>query len=232
MDFKKSTALLKKINALHESASSFDGNMSAMERDLLKHYLRELYEVIVDTQPIVSSPASVTINKEMSPEQTYMPPKAQSAPPPYYEQAPMYRQNTQDAYMSESPEPRKDYGNGRYQHAVVEKEEIPQIKVDESLISLFDIDAANDLKSRFSQLPISDIGKSMGINDRILTLNELFGGDQLRFNQVVNELNRMKTFDEAKDYLIKGIARENDWASPSKSAKAEVFIKLISRRYL
>jgi hypothetical protein len=99
-------------------------------------------------------------------------------------------------------------------------------------MSLFDIDSASDLKSRFSQLPISDIGKSMGINDRILTLNELFSGDQLRFNQVIAELNRMKSFDEAKDYLVKGIANENDWASPSKSAKAEVFIKLIRRRYL
>ena len=97
---------------------------------------------------------------------------------------------------------------------------------------LFNLDESADMSSRFSQLPISDISKSMGINDKILTKNELFGGDSIKFDRVMSELNSFNTYEQAKNYLMKGIAAELDWGSERKRRKAEVFIKLVKRKYL
>lgn len=237
MDFNKSSAILKKINALHDSASSFDGRVSAMERDLLKHYLRELYELIsvetAEKSPEQAAPVMRSQVQTAPVAPAYDPHMRDASPPPHYENFPSNQARYQESYPKAPIQaPVYSQGNGHHPYGAPDKAETTEPKVDEALAALFDMDTAKDHSSRFSQLPISDIGKSMGINDRILTVNELFGGDQLKFNQVVRELNGLKSFDEAKEYLIKGVASEMDWASPSKSAKAEVFIKLIRRRYL
>lgn len=235
MDLKKSQALLKKINALHESATAFDGKISKMERDLLLHYLREMYEEIITPQyeaeqlrrPIssngVGSPApkvqyaerQVAVKEKIAvpaikpqPELVAIREESKVPEPVHYAEVPEVREKEK-----KQKEPKK-------------------VKIDEGLIALFEINDANDLGSRFSQLPISDIGKSMGINDKILTINDLFNGDQNLFNSVVNDLNRLSSFDKAQNYLVSGIATKNDWSNSKRKGKAEVFIKLIRRRYL
>ena len=72
----------------------------------------------------------------------------------------------------------------------------------------------------------------MGINDKILTINELFGGDQGLFNTVVSELNGFNSFDKAQEYLIAGVAKKQGWYEDNKKEKATAFIKLIRRRYI
>ncbi len=229
MDFKKSQALLKKINALHESATAFDGKISKMERDLLLHYLREMYEEIItpeyDAQQ-VNTPISngsghhrVEIARPMVQER--------KPAPVYTEPVRVMEQVEQEVieakeYVPEKPKKEK----------IKKPKEPKKPEVDSSLLELFDISSSNEIGSRFSQLPISDIGKSMGINDKILTINDLFGGDQNLFNSVVSHLNGLTSFDSAKDYLVNGIAAKNDWSSSKCKGKAEVFIKLIKRRYI
>ena len=229
MDSTKSKALLNKINALHESASSFDGTMSAMEKDLLLHYLRELYEVISQgnnagsQRPEVNQKISQDIPSPVAPVTYRNPEPVVYAPPP---QVPTYR----DPVQHHVPDPRI-VENGRHYQPQPQFIE-PEVQVDESLLALFNLDDAADMSSRFSQLPISDISKSMGINDKILTKNELFGGDSIKFDRVMSELNSFNTYEQAKNYLMKGIAAELDWGSERKRSKAEVFIKLVKRKYL
>ena len=229
MDSTKSKALLNKINALHESASSFDGTMSAMEKDLLLHYLRELYEVISQGNNETSHkpPVNQRVPQEVSspPEPVvYRNPEPVTYAPP--QQVPTYR----DPVQQHVPESRI-VENGRHYQPQVQIHE-PEVPVDEALLALFNLDETSDLGSRFSLLPISDISKSMGINDKILTKNELFGGDSIKFDRVISELNSFDNYEQAKNYLIKGIAAELDWASERKRSKAEVFIKLVKRKYL
>lgn len=102
----------------------------------------------------------------------------------------------------------------------------------DELEELFMLSGKNDISSRFSRLPIADIAKSMGINDRILTINELFGGDQVAFSECVRKLNELTSFEEAKIALMDGPARLHQWSLPMKRSKADVFIKLVRRRYL
>lgn len=71
----------------------------------------------------------------------------------------------------------------------------------------------------------------MGLNERIFTVNELFGGDQSVFDNIVATLNELRTFADAKNYLIQNVAGKYNWASKDRKSKAKNFIKLVKRRY-
>ena len=226
MDYKRSKALLKKITILHDSAIDFEGSMTSMERDLLLQYLRDLYGIILEDGPSTqvannrmnggSSVASIP--KRQSP---VVP--AQSAPPvQQVVETPQPVVKVPQVVAAAPPRPQ----------AVMEAAKPESGKKKERLAVLFQSDDAQDLRSKFGSLPISDISKSMGINDKILTINELFGGDQGLFNTVVSELNNFNSFDKAQEYLIAGVAKKQGWYEDGKKNKATAFIKLIRRRYI
>jgi hypothetical protein len=220
MDYQRSKALLKKINVLHDSAIDFEGSMTSMERDLLLQYLRDLYDTILDDGQSTQTPSN-RIKRE---------PSVAAAPAPIAAPAPVQR----------VAEPVKPVAQVIETEKVTVPQELPakeEIKPEggkkkERLAQLFQSNDAQDLRSRFGALPISDIGKSMGINDKILTINELFGGDQGLFSSVVGELNNFKSFDKAQEYLIGGVAKKQGWYEEDKKDKATTFIKLIRRRYI
>lgn len=107
----------------------------------------------------------------------------------------------------------------------------PIVSIDPELEALFAFKTATELSEKLSQSPITDIKKAMGLNDRISTQNELFGGDNAAFDATVSTLNQLRTYDDAKDYLIRNVAQKYSWASKDKKDKAKEFIKLVKRRY-
>ena len=88
----------------------------------------------------------------------------------------------------------------------------------------------SELSDRLSRTPIDDLTRCMGINEKIFTMNELFGGDSSLFNNTMSDLNKLDSLDQAKDYLVEKVALEQGWADPGKIKKADKFIKLISRK--
>ena len=106
-------------------------------------------------------------------------------------------------------------------------------EVDEEVVmELFEMEVAKELSDKLSQSPISDLTKALGINDRLLTVNELFGGDFSSFDESFRKLNTMDSFEEAKSYLMEEIVLQHNWIDPSKKARAKRFIKFVRRRYL
>lgn len=224
MDYKRSKALLKKINVLHDSAIDFEGSMTSMERDLLLQYLRDLYDIILHDNQSTQAPinringgASVA---EIPKRQPSVAPTQSVSPVERVAEPPKPIVNQAKVIAAETPQP------------VIEAVKPESGKKKERLAVLFQSNDAQDLKSKFGSLPISDISKSMGINDKILTINELFGGDQGLFNTVVSELNSFNSFDKAQEYLIGGVAKKQSWYEEGKKEKAATFIKLIRRRYI
>jgi len=71
----------------------------------------------------------------------------------------------------------------------------------------------------------------MGINERIFTVQELFGGDSDLFNRSMETMDKYTSLEQARDYLVENVAVEQNWADEKKIKKATNFIKLISRRY-
>ncbi len=105
------------------------------------------------------------------------------------------------------------------------------VSIDPELDELFEFKSATELSEKLSELPITDIKKAMGLNERISTQNELFGGDAAAFDATVSTLNQLKNYNEAKDYLVRNVAVKYNWASKGKKDKAKTFIKLVRRRY-
>jgi len=72
--------------------------------------------------------------------------------------------------------------------------------------------------------------KAISINEKILTCNELFKKDKTRFNDALKTLNEFSSFTEARPYLA-SLANEFGWDKKNKKKKAQIFIKLVRRRY-
>jgi len=101
----------------------------------------------------------------------------------------------------------------------------------EILSKLFIINKGSDISEKLAMSPIADIGKSMGLNERMFTITELFSGDSHLFNKTIEDLNRFSSFEEAKSYLTIHLATHQKWDQESKWEKAHTFVKLVRRRY-
>jgi hypothetical protein len=96
--------------------------------------------------------------------------------------------------------------------------------------SLFEYKEATDIMTRLSESPIEDITKAMNLNDRILTVRELFKSEQGIFDQALRAFNGFGSFEEAKNVLLQ-LAERYDWSAEEKRDEAKNFIKLVRRRY-
>jgi hypothetical protein len=97
---------------------------------------------------------------------------------------------------------------------------------------LFSTEEARDLSDKLRLRRIDDLSRAMGINERFLTINELFGGDHEAFDRVLRDLNSLGSFQEAKTYLEAGVIDTYGWLDEKKQKKAGVFIQMVRRRYL
>ena len=59
----------------------------------------------------------------------------------------------------------------------------------------------HSLAAKLQQKPVSDLKSAMGINDKFLFVNELFGGSMEKYNKSIDNLNDLKTLNGALIYL-------------------------------
>ena len=242
MNVKQAKILLEKINRLFQSMT-MDDHISEIEKELMRNYVKSLYEefmpdgglkaaIIQKTAPIKVAPPVKEVAKivetpvrvERVVEAPPPPPKVEVVPEPAPRPEPTPRPVAVEVQKVErkaapvrvapppAPKPAK-------------------AKISEEHEELFEFKEATDLSERLSQSPIKDLNKAMGINERILTTNELFDGNGDAMKDALSTINRLSNFDEAKDYLA-NIAEIYDWASKQKKKKAIVFVKLVRRRFV
>lgn len=241
MDFKKFDLLLKKINTLKQNMDLSGDDVSELEVDLLKNYIRQLYEVValpgedVPKHSHKAKPTEILVEKtgftEPEPSKTEIireekpvevvritetvrevvpPPKAQEIV------APVVQKPAEVSVEPVVPVAKQP----------VEKEfEIPA-----ELADIFSTDPTTDLSDKLSSAPLEDIKKAIAINDRILTINDLFGGSKELFDETVAFVNKSTSFEEAKNWIIQHVAIKNKWGNADRKGKAKRFIKLVSRR--
>lgn len=240
MNFKKVEKATKKINQLLDNMRD-EEHVSKIEKDLLLSYIRDLYEKVIHTdeapkkattksstyQEVVNNQiadSTVNVNAPTPPtvvaiadvvrqeikENTY---QTDSSPAIKHVEA---HANTEDDTIHT---PTEDIASPSKNNAPVE------------LLELFEAGAVSELSDKLSRSPISDLSKCMGINERIFTVNELFGGDTGLFNSTMQELDKLNSLEQARDYLVNNIAVTQNWGEESKLKKTANFVKLISRRY-
>lgn len=97
---------------------------------------------------------------------------------------------------------------------------------------LFEVQQSKDLSDKLRFSKIDDLSKSMGINERFLTINELFGGDHEGFDTSLRDLNTVPSFEAARTYIETNLVPKYNWLDTGKQKKALVFIQLVYRRFV
>jgi len=232
MNLQQAKIILEKINRLYQSIT-LDSKIDPFEQELMLSYIEKFHEAFstndksLSKPPAnVSSPEPVVEKKQVvsKPVKTIVvdeEPKA-AAPPPPPPPAPAKEVITpvEKVPVVVTPKPAP----------VAETPPPAAPKVNEEFDILFDQQEGKELSDKLSSLPINDLTKAMGLNERILTTNELFDKDSTAFNAAMKDLNNLRDFEEAK-MVLATFAEKYNWTERNKKKKAQIFIKLVQRKF-
>jgi hypothetical protein len=238
MSLEKANILLEKINSLHRNILS-DGSLSSIEQDLMKSYIRQLYESYMNLQdqPKTTPKPQAAFETEVirksatapKPRETYKPPRIIEVP-----EEPIKISMEPEVKSTPQPEfrlpPTPAYTPPTKS---VEETPIPKVSqnVSQDISALFSMKKAKELSEKLSESPIHDLTKAIALNDKLLFSNELFGGALVTFNEVIRTLNDMPNWSAAEGYLME-LAKQHNWTAEAKQSIAKTFIKLVRRRFL
>ena len=85
------------------------------------------------------------------------------------------------------------------------------------------------LAARLQRKPVTDLMNAIGINDKFLLLNELFGGSMEKYNKSIRALNSFSTLLGAKTYMSE-LQIEFQWDCESEAYKK--LDALVERRFI
>ena len=247
MDLIRAQHLLTKIQAFIEDGN--DSSLSRLEKDLIKSYVIQLYDALSsETQtriPDVVKAPEITAQKFHQPEtpqvittKPIVQPEEKIVFQPEVKEVPQVPEIkvpvVEPVITVRKPEPTPVYA----QHTepvlkVVHQPELLHTSKDAvpALTKLFEMPFGDDSSGISSRAPVASIESALGLNERIFTLNELFGGNKTLFDSTCTELNNLHSYEEATSLLMRGPARQFDWSDPARIKMAEHFIRIVARRY-
>ena len=239
MNIKKIEKQLRKINQLFETIKE-EGEVSGIEKDLMLSYVRGLYEKMIEPQD--DNEKNSVVEKISKPKAKKELPKVKITEPKQDNIADVVFQEVEEADYSnsnteKSTQPVSSHSNTAYQAPEVKTHEIQKPvetlkkEIPQDLLDLFKSDNGSELSDKLSRSPILDLTKCMGINEKIFTVQELFGGDSALFTKAMESLDKFTSLEQARDYLVEHVAIDQNWTADGNLKKAAKFIKLISRRY-
>ena len=247
MDLKNAEKLLRKINMLFESLQEDAEHVSAIERDLMRSHLRRLYDAFLEEAPTAAGanakakprakaqPKVEVIKQAPAARRPAPPPPAPApTPEPAYEPPRLIELDDELQAIADTPPPPpppKPQAKPRAAKPAPQPSAPAAAEPDEEVEALFALPKGSDMAAKLSSARISDLNRALGLNERYLTRDELFGGSDSALKDTLQTLNSFGSFEEAKQYLANTVIPKYDWTDKSKRKKAQVFIKLVSRRY-
>ncbi|MBK7223845.1 MAG: hypothetical protein IPH94_21905 [Saprospiraceae bacterium] len=252
MDINRIERRVKKIVAVLEAFKE-DNRISAIEKDLLMGYVRELYDLIRESDADSFDVKSASSYTETTSHYTQNSVPVQAAPvneTPKPAETPVVKEQPKAEVVApvqetiKTPEPAPaprvepvvvaEKEPTPAPQAVVIEPSVPKAKTvvyTEEIEAIFKMDEITDLSAKLSMSKIDDISKAIGINERIFTINELFGGNGELFNKMIDRLNSCDSFDQAKSILIHEVATPMQWEKEDKVRKAQQFVKHVRRKF-
>ncbi len=262
MDFVKTQKLLDKINRLHKTIALDPENIEDIERDLMLSYIQQLYAKYKFNTPAIPQVQTPTytekpIERPAVVEPTFQQPRPKEAnlqkEPSHLSHLAEEERQALEQLKRYAPSEESRRNPKIVTTTTVEKPPIPKVvkevkkepittvykvqsnntpKEPEELNKIFESNKVSDLSDKLRQSPISDLTKAMGINEKILTINELFNGDQRAFDMALSKLNSFSNYSEAQDFMSSNLTQKYNWvASKEKQVKAQKFVNLVKRRY-
>jgi hypothetical protein len=272
MNLERVKQILKKVNALIENLDD-QGQTSAIERDLLQRYLRDLYEDVsrplavenvisfesdLSSSPIAEREVPTTgVETEMlattieENQTTFYDVSATSEPKvetPLEESTQL--SGPEDAAINKFENPVQYFPPGEetqvsttpaVEHAPAapvashEEQPVSATATIESTSGRFDAvfveKPTTDLADKYQLQRVDTIEGAMGINERMLTINELFGGDHNVFMETVTHINELTDFESAQKYLIEGVVTRFEWDADERLSMASDFVQLVRRKF-
>jgi hypothetical protein len=245
MNLRQAEIILEKVTRLYKTMKLDERNIDVFEQDLMLSYIRQLYDSFAPNTPVSErvKPVLPPIEKEQisilkeatkvtpspKPEEPKVveTPKVMEVPKvvevpkpivtPKIVETPKVVEVPKPTPAPTPPAPQPTSSQGGLS--------------DVDRVALFEVKEATELSEKLSQAPIRDLTKAMGLNDKIFTINELFGGDSKAFDDTLKKLNTFNNFDDAKEFLAAGVAHTYEWPNRSRKKKAIYFINLVKRRY-
>ncbi len=226
MNLQQAKIILEKINRLYQSMT-LDSKIDPFEQELMLSYIEKFHNAFSSGRKSIAdkkeSKAEPVVVSKPAKKVTEEQPKAAAPPPP------------------PPPAPAKEIKKVKEPVVEVEVPKPPTPKVEtppapapsainEDLEILFDQKQGKELSDKLSSLPIKDLTKAMGLNEKILTTNELFNKDSGAFDAAMKDLNNLRDFEEAKMTLAT-LAEKYNWTARNRKKKAQIFIKLVQRKF-
>jgi hypothetical protein len=86
-----------------------------------------------------------------------------------------------------------------------------------------------EIAQKLQDVPIKDLRKAIGINDRYLYINELFNGDEAMFERSVKTLNQFSILPEAEFWMQRELRIKLGWKEDN--TLVQQFVQLVRRRF-
>ncbi|BDS09806.1 hypothetical protein [Aureispira anguillae] len=246
---------LDKINRFYAYLEANQEIISRVDRDALLASIRELYDACFEegntvvkeapeVEPIQQTVTTTVSDNTPKPEPVVETPKKKrpklvfnttnttpEATKPAKEEATVIKETPKEEVPKQEPvvsvEPVVEPTT-----ATEETPTQPTNSFKEEFEELFLFKAATDLSQKLSAAPLKDLNKALGLNEKFLYINELFGGDVAKFQTAIKALNNGGDFEEARTYIESNLVEQYEWMKKLKKPVAKDFVKLIRRRYL
>ncbi len=241
MDIEKIEKKLKRINTVLEAFKE-DSKISTIEKDLLLGYMRELYELIRDSEadeldlPKVHKEFSIEPPKAKDPIEEIVIEKIIEVMPDVPKVEVDALQNKAEIVTQKSEVPIVEEKRLEEKKPSTPAEHMKpkttiNVSISSELEAIFVKEEITDLADKLSMMKIQDIAQAIGINSRLVMINELFNGDGNLFNTTIKKLNNCSNFEEAKLVLINEIALPMNWEKEDKLKEAQQLVKLVMRKF-
>ncbi|MCL6525186.1 MAG: hypothetical protein K6T34_11085 [Thermoflavifilum sp.] len=89
--------------------------------------------------------------------------------------------------------------------------------------------SATELADKLSHLPVADLRKAIGINDRFLFITELFHNDYQSYEQAIEALNVCKSWEEAWQWISKHLLPRYAW--DANDTTVQTFYAVVKKRF-
>ena len=133
-----------------------------------------------------------------------------------------FEEEVEDEEEVSDTEEKKEEDSGIRAYRII-RENIP------TLSDMLEQGEDKSLAARLQRKPVSDLITAIGINDKFLFLNELFGGSMEKYNKSIRSLNSFSTLLGAKTYMSE-LQIEFQWDCTSDAYKK--LNDLVERRFI
>ena len=86
-----------------------------------------------------------------------------------------------------------------------------------------------ELSDTLQEIPVKDLKKAIGINDRFVFINELFRGDEIVYERSIKTINTFNILPEAEYWIQRELKLKFAWNEGSETV--QLFDQLVRRRF-